>query len=475
MIFKRFYDESLAQASYLLACEKTREAIVVDPGLGLDDYERAAAAERVRISHVAETHIHADFVSGARELADKAGAQLHLSGEGDSEWAYTPHALSAALAMHAGSEIDLGSVKIKAVHTPGHTPEHITLLVTDRDRGDEPVGALTGDFIFVGDVGRPDLLERAVGAVGSSDRSASQLYRSLQDFKRRPDHLQLWPGHGAGSACGKSLGSLPQSTLGYERLFNWAFAEIDEREFVTRALEHQPVPPKYFAEMKKMNRVAVTLPRAAEPTAPDPDGIAPALANGATVVDTRPARNFAEEHIPGTINIPLGKSFLNWTGALVPYDRDVFVILDGDAQRSMGGVARELRKIGLTRIAGYAGADGIERWAREHGKAEQLPQIDARSVDSLRREPSLQVVDVRSPEEWSAGHLPGALHIPLAALPDRIGEMDAGARIVVQCQGGGRSSIAASFLQAHGFDSVANLHGGFDAWVASGLPVEREK
>jgi hydroxyacylglutathione hydrolase len=474
MIFKRFYDESLAQASYLIGCEKTREAIVVDPGLGLDEYQRAAAAERVRITHVTETHIHADFVSGAGELTDEAGAQLHLSAEGVSQWGYSASALESGPALRAGSVIQLGNLTFEAVHTPGHTPEHITFLVTDRQRGGEPVGALTGDFIFVGDVGRPDLLERAVGAAGSAEHSARQLFHSIQDFTPRPDHLQLWPGHGAGSACGKSLGALPQTTLGYERLFNWAFTTPDEREFVTRVLEHQPIPPRYFAEMKKINREVAKLPPAAQPPLSDLDALTAALKHGATVVDTRAARSFAEKHVPGTISIPLGKSFLNWMGALVPYDRDLLFLIDGDA-RTAAGVGQQLRKIGLTRIVGYFEPAIIERWSRAQAKTEQVPQIDARSLDSRRRKRSLQVVDVRSPEEWSAGHLPGAVHIPLAALPDRIDEVDPDEQVVVHCQGGGRSAIAASFMLAHGVGSVANLDGGLDAWIASGLPVAADQ
>jgi hydroxyacylglutathione hydrolase len=419
---------------------------------------------------VTETHIHADFVSGAKELAGKVSAQLCLSGEGANDWSYTQHALSGAREIRAGSAIDLGSVTLEALHTPGHTPEHITLLVTDRERGEEAVGALTGDFIFVGDVGRPDLLERAAGAAGSARRSASELFRSIQDFRSRPDHLQLWPGHGAGSACGKSLGSLPQTTLGYERLFNWAFSTPDEREFVKKALEHQPVPPRYFAEMKKINRDAATLPPASLPSPSSLEAVTAALENGATIVDTRPARTFAESHIAGTLNIPLGKSFLNWTGALVPYDRDLFLILDGDAQRA-AVVSQQLRKIGLTRVVGYCPPDIIEEWTRKHGNTERVQQMDVRSLDSRRSERSLQVVDVRSPDEWSAGHLPDALHIPLAALPERIREVDANAQVVVHCQGGGRSAIAASFMLAHGVESVANLEGGYDAWTASGLPV----
>jgi len=473
MIFKRFYDESLAQASYLIACERTREAIVVDPGLALDEYEHAAAAERLRITHVAETHIHADFLSGSRGLADKVGAILHLSSEGAGEWGYTGNAMEGAIPLANGGEIVLGDVILEAVHTAGHTPEHLTLIVTDHKRGTTPVGALTGDFIFVGDVGRPDLLERAVGAAGNAQYSASDLYRSVQSFKSRPDHLQLWPGHGAGSVCGKSLGSVPQTTLGYERLFNWAFGDLDERQFVARALDHQPVPPRYFAEMKKLNRDATRLPPVAEIPGTGADGLNAALERGATVVDTRPASQFAEKHIARTINVPLGKSFLTWMGALVPYDLDLYLIVEGDASAA-SSVVKDLRKIGLVRVAGFADADVVDVWTARQTRPRQLAQLDAQALDLRVREGNVQIIDVRSPEEWSSGHLPGAVHMPLAALPDRVGELDPTRPIIVHCQGGGRSAIAASFIKSKGLDGVANLEGGFDAWRALDLPVVQE-
>src|SRR5215210_1626539 len=254
MIFKRFYDDNLAQASYMIACEKTREAIIVDPNLDVALYARAAGAERLRIAHVTETHVHADFVSGAHALAEATGARLHLSAEGHSEWGYTTGAMEKADPLRDGTEILFGRVRVRASHTPGHTPEHLAFFVSDLERGEDPVGALTGDFVFVGDVGRPDLLERAGGATGSMTKSAAQLFRSVRKFSAQPDHLQIWPGHGAGSACGKSLGSMPQSTLGYEKLFNWAFAETSESDFVAKVLEDQPVPPRYFAVMKRVNR-----------------------------------------------------------------------------------------------------------------------------------------------------------------------------------------------------------------------------
>jgi hydroxyacylglutathione hydrolase len=476
MIFKRFYDDNLAQASYLIASERTREAIVVDPNLDVAQYTRAAGAERVRIAHVTETHIHADFVSGAQALAVAAGATLHLSTEGGKDWGYATDALASAQPLRDGSEISLGELRIRAAHTPGHTPEHLTFLVTDLERGPQPAGALTGDFVFVGDVGRPDLLELAAGARGNMESSAAELYRSILQFKEQPDHLQIWPGHGAGSACGRSLGSMPQSTVGYERLFNWAFADMSEREFVARVLEDQPVPPRYFATMKKINRRVPSFPAPPqEPTELDVGDLASALRNKAAVVDTRPADRFAAGHIPGTLNIPRNKSFLNWCGALVPEDSDLYLITDAEGEEAIKLLFADLAKIGLTRVPGYFGSRIFSEWQSAHGKLQQVRQLDAAQLRKTAGDKVVQVVDVRGPDEWRRGHLPGAIHIPLAALPERIGELNASAPIVLQCKGGGRSSIATSFLQAHGIDNVSNLAGGYEGWVKNGFEVSTDE
>ena len=474
MLFRRFYDENLAQASYMIACEKTREAIVVDPNSDTAQYVRAAGADRVRIAHVTETHIHADFVSGARALADAAGAVLHLSGEGAGEWVYSDDALKRATVLRDDSRIDVGRVRLRIAHTPGHTPEHLTFLVSDLERGENPVGALTGDFVFVGDVGRPDLLERAAGAKGSMDSSARELFKSVNAFKREPDHLQLWPGHGAGSACGKSLGSMPQSTLGYERLFNWAFGEITEEEFVAKVLEDQPAPPRYFAVMKRVNRGAARLQAPREPTYVGLAELEDALKKGGSVVDTRPAGKFAAGHVPGTLNIPLGKSFLNWSGALVPDDTDFWMITEADSDDAVKRIVDDLSKVGLTRVAGVFRSDVLRDWKSRRGELETVAHTDPQSLHKRSRD-GVQVIDVRSPEEWRRGHLPGAIHIPLALLPDRIAELDASAPIVMQCQGGGRSSIATSLLQSRGLANVSNLEGGYDAWVAQGFETESDR
>jgi len=475
MLFRRFYDENLAQASYMIACEKTREAIVVDPNSDVAQYTRAAGADRVRITHVTETHIHADFVSGAHALAEAAGAVLHLSGEGSREWGYTDAALKRAKVLRDGSHIDVGQIRLRVSHTPGHTPEHLTFFVSDLERGEDPVGALMGDFVFVGDVGRPDLLELAVGAKGTMEGSARELFRSLGKLRAEPDHLQIWPGHGAGSACGRSLGSMPQSTLGYEKLFNWAFGDMSETEFVAKVLEDQPVPPRYFAVMKRVNRLGAERAICPEPVYAGLGELESTLENGATVIDTRPAAKFAAGHVPGTLNIPLGKSFLNWSGALVLEDRDFYIVTEAESDEAVKLILGDLCKVGLTRVCGVFQADVLQEWKSRHGALEEVSQLDTSGLNTLAGKNGLQVVDVRSPEEWSKGHLPGAIHIPLAQLPDRIGELDASAPIVLHCRGGGRSSIATSFLQSQGLSNVSNLEGGFDAWVAQGFEVESGK
>lgn len=473
MFFKRFYDENLAQASYMIVCEKTREAIVVDPNIDVSQYTREAGAQRARIAHVTETHIHADFVSGARSLAETAGAALHLSAEGGKEWGYTDAAMKSANALRDGSELLVGRVRLRAMHTPGHTPEHLTFFVSDLERGEAPAGALTGDFVFVGDVGRPDLLERAAGAKGSMETSAAALFRSVKGFSAQPDHLQIWPGHGAGSACGKSLGSMPQTTLGYEKLFNWAFASMGEQEFVAKVLENQPVPPRYFAVMKRVNREAGG---PAGRTVPKQLGLSEldaGLSRKALVIDTRPADKFAAGHVPGTLNIPLGKSFLNWAGALVPDEGKFHVIVETESDDAVQAIADDLAKIGLTRLAGFFPSSVLRDWKRKHGTPEKVPQLNSKQVHGMLAAKQVRVVDVRAPDEWAHGHVPGATHIPLAALPERLGELDRSLPIVLHCKGGGRSSIATSFLQARGVDGVSNLAGGYDGWVAEGFEVEK--
>ncbi len=473
MLLKRMYDPKLAQASYLIGCQATGEAIVVDANRDLAQYIDAAAEEGLRVTHVTETHIHADFVSGSRELAQRTGAQLLLSDEGDADWKYAFAAESNATLLHDHDVFMVGNLKFEVLHTPGHTPEHLSFLVTDTPASAGPIGAITGDFVFVGDVGRPDLLERAAKIMGTMEAGARTLFRSLQRFKQLPDHLQIWPGHGAGSACGKALGAVPMSTLGYEKIANWGLTMTDEQAFVDAVLAGQPEPPKYFAEMKRINKQGPALlgelrspPRVSLIT------LTNALASGAIVVDCRPAAAFADGFIPGTINIPLNKSFNTWAGWLLPYDRDVHLVTEDEAAAL--SAVRDLAMIGLDRIVGYAEGDVMAEFTATGGVFHTMPQRSVSSVAADLAAGQARVVDVRGATEYAAGHLPGVANIPLGYLTEHLDELPATTPLVLHCQGGGRSAIAASVLSARGFTNVINMTGGYAAWVAEGLAVEHE-
>ena len=474
MLFKRLYDTKLAQASYLIGCQRTGEAVVVDPNRDVEQYISAAAADGLRITHVTETHIHADFVSGARELAARTGAQLLLSDEGTSDWKYAYAADAGARLLEDGDTFTVGNIRIEALHTPGHTPEHLSFLVTDMATSSDPWGILTGDFVFVGDVGRPDLLERAAGYVNTMEAGARTLFRSLERFRALPDHVQVWPGHGAGSACGKALGSLASSTVGYERLTNWGLALTNEDEFVRQVLAGQPEPPRYFAEMKRINKLGPRLLGGFHAPAILPaQSLGALLARGALVVDTRTTAEFAAGHVPGTINIPLDAGFTTWAGWLLPYDRDIYLLVNGDCPGCTEAARRDLATIGLDRIVGAFDEEAIAAWTAAGGTLGMIVQVNPTDVAALLERDAVTVIDVRGRSEWDAGHLPGARHVPLGYLADRMGELPLEKPIILYCQGGARSSIGASVLRAHGVTHVMNTFGGYDAWQRSGLPVAR--
>jgi hydroxyacylglutathione hydrolase len=471
---KRFFEDGLAQTSYLIGCIAKREAIVVDPNRDVDQYLRAAEEEHVRITQVTETHIHADFLSGSRELAAKTGAALSLSDEGDAAWKYGFARDAGARLLRNGDRITVGNVFLDALHTPGHTPEHLTFLVTDGAAANEPIAAATGDFIFVGDVGRPDLLERAAKIKGTMEESARTLYHSLQRFAERPDWLQLWPAHGAGSACGKSISDIPQSTLGYERRFNWAFRATGEQDFVTRVLAGQPDPPKYFAEMKRLNRDGPPiLGGFRRPPQRELPALAMALDAGALVIDTRSPAEFAVGHVAGTINLPIDYSFATWAGWLIPYNVDIFLIVSERTPQAIDVAVRNLALIGLDRIAGYFDATVIDAWAAGGRAIRTIPQIDPADLREAMTHGGVTLVDVRNTNEWHAGRIAGARHIPLGQLLDRLDEIPRARPVVIHCASGSRSSIGASLLDQRGI-SALNLHGGFNAWFKAGLPVETD-
>lgn len=462
MLLKYFYDEKLAHASYVVGCQATGEAIVIDPARDVKPYLELAQKEGVRIVGATETHIHADFISGARELAARTGATLYLSDEGGEGWRYEFLEEYPSEKLKDGSQFNIGNIRFEVMHTPGHTPEHISFLVTDGgSKATAPLAIFTGDFVFVGDVGRPDLLEKAAGQKGTSDALARKMFQSLQRFKTLPDFIQVLPAHGAGSACGKALGAVPSSTVGYEKMVNWALQYDNEEDFVQALLTGQPEAPKYFAMMKKLNKEGPPLlSDLNEPKIEPTDGhkVNDWLEKG-VVIDTRPSKLFAERHFPGTLNIPFNKSFVNWAGWLISYDVPIYLLT---SEKQLPEVIESLQSIGLDHVVAAMDPKVIH----ESGLTmESYENVDPKLAKSRVLSGEVQVLDVRNLNEWDEGHMSEAKHIMLGHLDERLHELSSDKPILVHCKSGGRSAIAASILQAKGIKNVQNLLGGYDEWV----------
>ncbi|PFJ18609.1 Zn-dependent hydrolase [Bacillus cereus] len=470
MLLKYFYDEKLAHASYLVGCQKEGVAIVIDPSRYIEQYIEFAKKEGMDVIAAAETHIHADFLSGARELSHLYHANLYVSDEGDSNWKYQYLNGGKYNLVREGTEFKVGHIKFNVIHTPGHTPESISFLVTDTNQNnytnDKPMGIFTGDFIFVGDVGRPDLLETAVGMKDTAQIGAKQLFNSIQKIKKFPDYLQIWPSHGAGSACGKALGAIPTSTLGYERMFNWAFQCNEEDNFVSTLLSGQPEPPKYFSLMKNLNKYGPPIRQKREiiciHTVEEFQEI---MRSTQQIVDIRDVECFATGHVEKSINIPYNNSFTTWCGWLLDYKKETLIILD-EEKAKVEEVIRDFESIGLDNIIAFASLKVIQRFDRlesykEKTSIELYPHI---------KDGSVKVIDVRSKKEWEEGHLHDAIHITLGNLFEQLDYVPKDCPIVLQCRTGLRSAIAASILQKAGIKEVVNLKGGFLAWKKAGLP-----
>lgn len=466
MLLERYYDESLAQASYLIGCERTREAIIIDPNRDVDRFLRAAEARRMRIAYVAETHIHADYLSGALQLATTAPEKprLLLSAYGGDDWSYRYAESVGAQRVRDGDTIEIGAVRLRVMHTPGHTPEHICFLVTDTAASDSPIGMVSGDFLFVGDVGRPDLLERAANVAGTMESSARQLFESLGRLAELPDFLQVWPGHGAGSACGKSLGAMPQTTLGFERLYNPALQHDAEESFVEWILKDQPEPPPYFARMKQLNRDGP--PDYAPGELPELHLAAIDLQTTKPwVVDLRNPREFARGHRPGSINIPMSKSFVTYAGTVLTYKNPIILIARSAEQAN--AARRELSLIGMDDVVGWIPLTGFALMDDNEIVQNIYPEVLAERMKQGR----LRVIDVRGRSEWNNGHIDGAEHIYLGHLAEKSAAFKRKDEIVVHCESGARSSVAASLLMSLGFRNVVDLPSGFAGWRKAGLPV----
>lgn len=449
IVFKRM-DERLA-------------ALLADPKRDVDEYISIASEEKLQITHIAETHIHADFLTGSRELARQTGAELYLSNEGGPDWQYSaPH-----IGLRDGSSFMVGNVKIDVWHTPGHTPEHISFLITDTKNSTVPVMMATGDFVFVGDVGRPDLLERAAGYVGTMERGARQMYQSLQRFKTLPDFVQILPGHGAGSACGKSLGAVPFSTVGYEKITNWALNITNENDFVQEILRGQPEAPTYFAMMKKLNTsertVLKTIPQPRKYTLAE---LKMAMRDGAVIVDTRGKMSFAGGHIPGSLNIQDNNSFSTWAGWMLSYTQPIVLIAPDSRVEHL---VRSLIRIGLDTVIGYV--SDIEQWAYQGNSTETLEQINVQDLHQTLLISNAELLDVRGISEVEQGCIGGAKHIHAGHLPKLAQTLDKQRTYIVYCAGGDCSSLASSYLLQQDFKHVVNVIGGFNAWKEARLPI----
>ena len=466
MFFERVYDRHLAHASYVVGCQATGEALVIDAGRDIAPYLAIARREGLRITHIAETHIHADFLCGSRELAEMTGGRLFLSDEGGADWQYEfPHT-----GLTDGDYFLVGNLRIDVLHTPGHTPEHLSFLLTDQPAGDgeTPSMLFSGDFVFVGDVGRPDLLEKAAGIEGTMEAGARQLWTSLERFRQLPDHVQVWPAHGAGSACGKSLGAVPSSTIGYEKATNWAFGAEGEDAFVQSILSGQPEPPTYFARMKHLNKVDRPLRLGADvPYAASVDQLDHWLENGAVLVDPRLRDDFARGHIPGSLSLPANASFVTWAGWLIPADRPV-VLVTADGEEYVE-LCRRLASIGIDHVIGRVA--GVEAWTRAGRDLAPTTFLRAEEANLALLSGDAALLDVRSENEWNAQRIEGAVRIHLGELADRVEELPTDRRIIVHCLGGDRSAIACSVLQRAGRHDCASMSGGITAWREAALPV----
>src|SRR5690554_4634429 len=455
MFFQHVYDKSLAQASYFIGCQAKGEAIVIDAQRDIDVYLEIAKQNNMKITHITETHIHADFLCGSRELAAVTGAKMYLSDEGGEDWQYAfPH-----VGLKHGDKINLGNLTLEVLHTPGHTPESISFLLTDHPATDKPVMVFTGDFVFVGDIGRPDLLEKAAGLVGTQEKGAKQIYESIQRFAELPEYVQVWPAHGAGSACGKALGAVPSTTVGYEKIRNWAFQyEDDEAGFVKYLLEGQPEPPKYFAMMKHLNKVnrplLVEVPKHPKLTK---EQFLTAYENGLKVIDARVKTDFAKGFIPGSINIQGNNSFSTWAGWLLNY-QEQFILVADDNQ--IEDLTRKLMRIGLDNIYGYI--SNVEDLELE---LETEDIIDIEEFKSYIGNPNVQIVDVRGLTEYETYHVEGADHVFVGTLVDNLDKFSKDKQIVIHCQSGDRATIAQSLLAKYGFKNVKNYSAGMKEWM----------
>jgi glyoxylase-like metal-dependent hydrolase (beta-lactamase superfamily II)/rhodanese-related sulfurtransferase len=458
MYFEQFYLGCLAHASYLFGSDG--QAAVVDPQRDVDIYIEAAQKQGLTIRYIFETHLHADFVSGHKELAERTGANIYIGKAAEAQF--------SNIGICDGSRVNVGRVRVDVLATPGHTLESVCLLLTDEEKSQEPWAVLTGDTLFIGDVGRPDLSKSY-----TPQQLAGMLYDSLnQKLMTLPDNVQVYPAHGAGSLCGRNMRAERSSTIGTERLTNYALQIKDRDEFIRQMTSNLPARPDYFLEDAAINRSGATpLNELAALKAIAPAELKKMMDNGASALDVRPGDQFAAGHVPGSVNIALSGQFASWAGAVLGLGSRPVLI--GETQDQITEARVRLARVGIEELPGYL-EGGIDAWRQAGFELVELPQM---SVSELKAKlGAVHVLDVRRQGEWEAGHIAEADWYPLDRFKAGLPELDRRATIAVHCKSGYRSMIAASMLERAGYN-VINVVGGFDAWekeqlpVASGTPV----
>jgi len=449
----------------MIADEQTRVAAVVDPQRDIDQYLRDADQHGFRIRYVFLTHFHADFVAGHIELRDRVGASIYLGAAAQAEYDFTP--------VRDGDVLEVGRIRFEVIETPGHTPEGISILVYDLEQSDRtPHAVLTGDTLFIGDVGRPDLLA-SVGV--TAEQLAEMLYDSLhRKLMTLPDETLVYPAHGAGSMCGKNLSDQTHSTIGQQRRYNYALQPMSKHQFVRLVAADQPEAPEYFAHdavLNRQDRPSLMQSMQQSLRALSLDQVLRLQADGAQILDVRDPADFAAAHLIGSINIPLEGKYATWAGSILSKDRPVVVVADGG--RYQEAIMR-LGRIGFDHVAGYLqrGIEALDRRPDLLGRTERITA--AALAEQMLAGADMTIVDVRTPQEWQAGHIEGSTNIPLNRLSQRLDEIATEGQLVIHCQGGYRSSIAASLLQRHGRRGLLDVVGGFQAWEASELPIVAE-
>ncbi|MEP6994064.1 MAG: rhodanese-like domain-containing protein [Acidobacteriota bacterium] len=453
MYFRQFYLGCLAQASYMIGSEG--EAAVVDPRRDVEVYLDEARAQGLTIRHIIETHLHADFVSGHRELAQRTGARIYFGARAGAMFDHVP--------VSDGDEVSMGAVTLRFLETPGHTLESISIVVSDRDKGKTPQAVLTGDTLFIGDVGRPDLL----GATAGAEELAEQLYDSLhRKLLTLPDSVAVYPAHGAGSLCGRNISSETSSTIGQQRRFNYALQPMSRAQFVTLVTTDLPEAPAYFSRDARLNREgAGSLEELPAPPALQPDDVGALRRAGAVVLDTRPAAEYGAGHLPDAMQIGQSGQLASWAGALLSPQKPL--ILVAEDEQGVADTRMRLARVGLENVAGFL-SGGIRAWDDAGLPLAQTEQIDVAELrERLAEDPALQLVDVRRPGEWQSGHVPQALSMPLHRLSELAASLDRARPIAAICAGGYRSSIATSVLEGLGFRNVTNVVGGMAAWTGA--------